>query len=146
MSTKLLQRLPVLSHFLPLLQLNFSELSSFVAGFFWGAPSSCRILQPLRSHSHIVMLESTLTKMLVDVDWENLAPATDDWVEFDHSRVLVQDWSQLVPECWNLRCPFSLVIDLFLSASFIDVCLVLQSDRKFWKCSEAPKYFIVHST
>lgn len=38
------------------------------------------------------------------------------------------------------------VIDLFLPACFIDVCLVLQSDKKYGKAPHAPKYFAVHST
>lgn len=38
------------------------------------------------------------------------------------------------------------VIDSLLSTCFIDVGLVLQSDRKFWKCSQAPKCFVVGST
>lgn len=50
------------------------------------------------------------------------------------------------PERRNPRRPLSPLIDSFLSAPFIDVRLVLQSERKFWKRSQAFWYFVVHST
>jgi len=37
-------------------------------------------------------------------------------------------------------------IDLFLSACFIDVCLVLQSDGKFGNAKQAPKHLVVYGS
>lgn len=82
------------------------------------------------------MIEFTLTKTLVDVDRENLAwPQTTEWnttatgfqfgTKASVSRALEPEMSLLS------GLQMHSVIDLFLSACFIDVCLVLQSDRNF---------------
>lgn len=82
------------------------------------------------------MLESTLTKMLVDVGRESLAWLwMTEWnteaagfrlrTEASVSRALEPEMSPLS------GLQMHSVIDLLLSACSIDVGLVLQSDRKF---------------
>lgn len=84
-----------------------------------------------------VMLESTLTKTPVGVDRENLAwPRTTEWdttaAGFQLGTKASVSPRVLEPEMSLLSgLRMHPVIDLFLSACFIDVCLVLQSDRNF---------------
>lgn len=87
------------------------------------------VLQLLRPHSDSLMLESTLTKMAVDVDGEKTS------LGFSCHRLTVWNTTaagfqfrtkaSVCPVCWNLRCPFSPAANATLICSFQSVFLLM---------------------
>lgn len=127
-------------------------------GFFWGGGGGwgltqvseltrpARVLQLLRPPQQLSNARIHSDK---DACWRGLRKprlATDDWVEYSSSRVSVQDWSQRVPSAgtWDVPSLHSLICSSQPLLLMFVLCYSLIEN--FWKCSQAPKYFVVHST